>query len=234
MNIIKRIFKIGQAETHAALDKIEDPVKMTEQGIRDLKQDLRKAIEALAQVKAMEIKATKEYQSLSEKASNYQAKAEQLLVNADQGKLDKEEAERIAMQAIQRKEQLEGQARKALEQKNQFNQSLVSLSSKVDELKAAIEHWEIEYKELKAKAHVSKATKQVNRQLSGIDSSSTSAMLERMREKVSSDEAVAASYAEISGLNTSLDDKINSHLTADKEVALQSSLAEMKEKLGIK
>ena len=34
MNIFKRIFRIGQAEIHAVVDKMEDPIKMTEQGIR--------------------------------------------------------------------------------------------------------------------------------------------------------------------------------------------------------
>jgi phage shock protein A len=36
--LFKRIFRVAQAEAHAAVDKLEDPVKMTEQGIRELKQ----------------------------------------------------------------------------------------------------------------------------------------------------------------------------------------------------
>lgn len=234
MNIIKRIFKIGQAETHAVLDKIEDPVKMTEQGIRDLKVDLRKALEALAQVKAMEIRAEKEYQELTHKGLNYQQKTEQLLLQAKEGKVDQSQADNLAMQAMQRKEQLDQQASRALQQKNQFHQSLLGLQKKVEELKNTIEEWELEYKELKAKSQVSKATKKVNKQLTTIDSSSTNAMLERMREKVNTEEALAASYAEISGLQHSLDDKIDAQLAEDKELELQHSLAEMKEKLGIK
>ena len=34
MSIFRRIFKMAQAESHAALDQFEDPIKMTEQGIR--------------------------------------------------------------------------------------------------------------------------------------------------------------------------------------------------------
>ena len=37
MNIFRRLFKIGQAEANSAIDGMEDPIKMTEQGIRDLK-----------------------------------------------------------------------------------------------------------------------------------------------------------------------------------------------------
>jgi len=43
MNIFKRLFKIGQAEAHSAVDKLEDPIKLTEQGIRDLKKTWRRA-----------------------------------------------------------------------------------------------------------------------------------------------------------------------------------------------
>ncbi len=52
MNIFKRLFKIGQSEANAAIDNMEDPIKLTEQGIRDLKDDLSKNLESLAQVKA--------------------------------------------------------------------------------------------------------------------------------------------------------------------------------------
>jgi phage shock protein A len=40
------MFKIGTAEAHSAIDKLEDPIKMTEQGIRDLKKDLDESLKA--------------------------------------------------------------------------------------------------------------------------------------------------------------------------------------------
>ena len=40
MSILKKVFKIGQAEAHSLLDQLENPIKLTEQGIRDLKNDL--------------------------------------------------------------------------------------------------------------------------------------------------------------------------------------------------
>jgi phage shock protein A len=41
MSVFKRLFRVSQAEAHAIVDKFEDPIKMTEQGIRDLKKDLQ-------------------------------------------------------------------------------------------------------------------------------------------------------------------------------------------------
>ena len=60
MGIFNRIFKLGQSEAHSAIDKFEDPIKMTEQGIRDLKKDMTEAMQALAQVKSMTIRARRE------------------------------------------------------------------------------------------------------------------------------------------------------------------------------
>ena len=57
MSVFKRIFKVTQSETHALVDKIEDPIKMTEQGIRDLKKDLQQAMTSLAEVKATAIRS---------------------------------------------------------------------------------------------------------------------------------------------------------------------------------
>ena len=56
MNIFKRIFRIGQAEIHSVVEKMEEPIKMTEQGIREMREDLNQALEAYAKVKAMAIR----------------------------------------------------------------------------------------------------------------------------------------------------------------------------------
>ena len=51
--LFSRIFQMGKSEAHSLVDKIEDPIKMTEQGIRDLKKDLTTAMQSLAQVKGI-------------------------------------------------------------------------------------------------------------------------------------------------------------------------------------
>ena len=61
--MFRRLFKIGEAEAHSAIDKLEDPIKLTEQGIRDLKKDLDNSLQALAEVKAMAIRAKNEVET---------------------------------------------------------------------------------------------------------------------------------------------------------------------------
>jgi phage shock protein A len=57
---IKRIFRIGKAEANNAVDKLERPITMTKQGIRDLKTDLDESLKALAQIKATAIRTRRE------------------------------------------------------------------------------------------------------------------------------------------------------------------------------
>ena len=51
--LFSRVFRLGKAEAHSIVDAMEDPIKMTEQGIRDLKKDLQESMQSLAQVKGV-------------------------------------------------------------------------------------------------------------------------------------------------------------------------------------
>lgn len=100
MNIFKRLFKIGEAEANSALDKMEDPIKLTEQGIRDLKLDLDKNLEALARVKALAIRAKNDQEEFLDKKEDYHQKAVLILKKGQRGEMDAAEADRLAKEAL--------------------------------------------------------------------------------------------------------------------------------------
>jgi len=233
MNIFSRIFKIFQSESHAAIDQLEDPIKMTEQGIRDLKEDLDAALKALAEVKAMAIRAKRETQSYKKNMTDYESKAISLLNRAQKGQLDAAEADRLAESALQKKEESSQQYQRALADQKRFDNSITKLDGSIKKIKSNISTWENELKTLKARAKVSKATKNVNKQLAEIDSSSTISLLERMKEKVEKDEALSEAYAEIANENKSLDDEIDSAL-GGSETTASDALAALKAKLNTK
>ena len=104
MSIFNRLFTMGQAETHAVLDKLEDPIKMAEQGVRDLRKDLSASLESLAQVKSQAIRTKKEAAREKEIAADYEQKAMMLLRKAQEGNIDMAEAERLAQESLSRKE----------------------------------------------------------------------------------------------------------------------------------
>ena len=71
MGIFSRLFKIGQAEAHNVIDKLEDPIKLTEQGIRDLKKNLDQSLQAFAEVKALAIRSKREINEYVNQSQNY-------------------------------------------------------------------------------------------------------------------------------------------------------------------
>ena len=231
MGIFSRLFKIGKAEANAAVDKLEDPIKMTDQGIRDLKQDLDKSVRALAEVKAMCIRAKNEVDAAKQSAADYENKAMLLLKRAESGAMDNAEADRLATLALQKKSETLQNIPALQSTYEKYNAQVNKLEDAIKRLKTNIAKWENEAKMLKARAKVSEATSNVNKQLAGIDSSDTVSMLEKMKEKVDQQEALAESYLEIADSNRTSDAEIDSALeTASLDAA--SDLAALKAKMA--
>jgi len=108
---------------------------------------------------------------------------------------------------------------------------VAKLDHTIDRLRANISKWENEAKTLRARAKVSQATKTVNKQLANIDADGTVAMLERMKDKVEQDEALAESYADIAFENQSIDEEIDSVLE-ESSGGGSEALAALKAKLS--
>lgn len=232
MNILKRLMKIGQAEAHNAIDNAEDPIVMSEQAIRDLRGDLDKSLEALAQVKAMSIRARNEAETYTNTADDYAQKAMLLLVKGQSGDMPVADADRLAKEALIKKAEAEGQVQRSLGEKVKFEASVAQMEANVATIKQTISKWENELRTLRARVKVADATKDLNKQLSQMDSSGTVSTLERMKEKVVQKEALAEAYGEMAGTAKSIDGEI------DKAIDLRGAkadveLAKLKEKLGI-
>jgi len=231
MNFFKRLFKMGQAEANSALDNMEDPIKLTEQGIRDMKVDLEKSLEALAQVKALAIRSKNEGEEFLSKVENYQEKAMLLLTKAKNGNLEISEAERLAKEALIKKEESSLHAENSKQESVKLEGSVAQLEKNVAEIKKNISRWENELKTLKARVKVSNATQKLNKQMADIDASSTVSMLERMKDKVNQEEALAEAYGEIANANKSVDDEIDKAIDITKDTA-ENELTKLKEQMG--
>lgn len=232
MRFLKRLLKIGQAEVHHTIDNMEDPIKMTEQGIRDMKDDLDKALEALAQVKAMSIRAKNEIEEYGGKAEDYNEKAMLILKKAQKGGLDVTEGDRLATEALVKKEEALTQQRSATVDKEKFDQSVLQMEANVQTIKQNVSKWENELKILRSRVKVADATKSLNKQMAKIDSNGTIALLERMKDKVNQEEALAEAYGEIANSSKSIDDEIDRVIDVKKTKA-SSELEKLKEQLGI-
>ncbi len=232
MNFFKRLFKIGEAEANAAIDNMEDPIKMTEQGIRDMKNDLEKSIEALAQVKAMAIRTKNDTEEAAAKADDYQQKAMLILKKAHNGTLDTAEADRLAKEALIKKEAAAQQVESRKQETEKYERTVSQLEKNVHDIKQNISRWENELKTLKARVKVASATKNVSKQMAAIDSASTVAMLERMKEKVQQEEAIAEAYGDIANASQSIDSQLDEAINAT-ETSAEEELSALKKQLGL-
>ncbi|NOQ28052.1 MAG: PspA/IM30 family protein [Bacteroidales bacterium] len=232
MGVFNRLFKIGQAEAHNIVDKLEDPIKLTEQGIRDLKKNLDESLQAFAEVKALAIRSKREINEYTNQAQNYEQKAMLILKKAQDGGIDASEADRLAGEALARKTDADNNSERTKADLQKLETNVKQLDSSIKGLKSKITHYENELKTLKARAKVSEATKKINKSMSGIDSGSTISMLEKMKDKVARDEELAEAYGEMSNENKSLDDELDSVLN-ESDVKASDALEEMKRKMNI-
>ena len=74
--------------------------------------------------------------------------------------------------------------------------------------------------------------KNLNKQMASIDSSSTVNMLEKMKEKVSQEEALADAYGDIASESKSIDDEIDKALDG-KTASAESDLDALKKQMGL-
>jgi len=233
MSIFNRLFKIGQSEAHAVVDKIEDPIKMTEQGIRDLKKDFQTSMVSLAEVKGISIRVRKDSESKKKLAADYERKAMLLLQKMQGGTLDPQEAERLATEALSTKEQQTNEAVRLAQEAERNEQMANKLEANINKLKSTISTYQNDLVTLKARARTAESTKKINKQLAQVDSSGTIVMLEKMKTKVEEDESLAQAYGEIASADQSIDDEISAALESGQRQAASDSLLELKKKMGI-
>jgi len=233
MSIFKRLFKVGQAEAHAIVDKLEDPIRLTEQGIRDLKRDLQAAMTSLAEVKSIGIRTRKDSDNKKKLAADYERKAMLLLQKMQSGSLDAAEAERLAGEALGQKETLSNEAIRLSQEAERHEQMAGNLQANVNKIKSTITTYENDLVTLKARARTAASSRKINEQLSKVDSSGTIAMLEKMKAKVEEDESLALAYGDIASADKSVDDEITAALGGSQPAAASDHLLELKKKMGI-
>ena len=231
--IFQRLFKTGEAEAHSLIDKFEDPIKMSEQAVRDLKKDLQESIKSLAEVKALAVRMDKEAEEQKSLAADYERKAMLLLQRAQGGEMDTAEAERLATEALRRKEETTGRAVESTQQAQQQQQMVAQLQNNVNDLKSKIGSYENDLVTLKARTKTANATRKINQHLANVDSKGTVALLERMKEKASEQEALAQAYGEMADASVSVDDEINKVLAGSSSAKAEDSLAALKAKMGM-
>jgi len=228
MNFFTRLFKIGQAETNSILNHLEEPISLTEESINDLKAELKKSLEVIAEIKALSIHAKNEAEKFENKSTDYERKAIFILQKGQQKALSLLEADKLATEALQKKATQLELSKQAEENHKNFENKITQLSKNITTLKSTISKWENELNILRARIKIGTATKNLNKQLSLLDSNSTITLLNEMREKIIQEEALAKSYQEIAEVNSPI--SLDSNLKAGD---IQEDLNTLKQRISI-
>ena len=187
---------------------------------------------SLAEVKGQAIRLKKQAEDNANAAADYEKKAMLLLQRAQSGDVEPAEAERLATEALTRKDDTATRAAQLAKDAQQQETMANNLQTQVDRLKSTIASHENDLITLRARARTAAATKKINKQLAKVDSSGTLAMLERMKERVDQDESLAEAYGDIAGQATSTDDEIDRAI-ASGGGSSDERLAALKAKMGI-
>ncbi len=231
--IFNRLFKAGEAEAHSLVDKLEDPIKMSEQAVRDLRKDLQESLRSLGEVKSLAIRMAKEAEDAKRLAGDYERKAMLLLQRGQAGEVEASEAERLALEALSRKEEAAARALQATQQAQSQQKMVETLQNNVNQLKSKVASYDNDLVMLKARARTANATRKINQRLSNVDTNGTVALLERMKEKVSEEEALSEAYGEMADASSSVDQEIDKALASGSTSKSEDSLAQLKSKMGI-
>ncbi|OEF99316.1 phage shock protein A [Vulcanibacillus modesticaldus] len=221
MSLFKRLSDLTKASLNELLDKAEDPIKMLNQYLRELEQDIAEAEVAVAKQIAIEKKFKQQLEEAQEMV---------------------EKREQQAMKALEAgNEEL---ARKALidkkvhqEKVDDFKVQYENAKSNADQLRKQLREMKDEFENMKnkkatlvARAEAAKAQKKINKTMSNFGTDNAAKGFERMSEKVLELEAEAEASMELKKMNSTLDDE----LAALEDSSVEDELAKLKEKLGKK
>jgi phage shock protein A len=166
--MLKRIFKIGQSEISALLDKIENPIKISEQSIKDLKVIFNKNLESLAKVKAVSIKLERQIKN--------------------QGIIITQKTDTVRTESAKI-------TKKVLSEELEKNENyVIKVEAAIQKVQNEITKWESKLIRLKSRYESVKALKRINKEQAKIDINGILATLERAEDKISEEECLSKAY----------------------------------------
>lgn len=208
MSIFKRLRDLTLSNVYALIEKAEDPIKMTDQYLRDMQQDLEEAEKAVAAQIALEKKFKQLYE---EQDALVKRRDEQAHMAAQAKNVD------LARRALEEKKSAE---QKTAEYKASYDQNKMAadnLRVKLDEMRKQISELKDKRETLVARANAAKAQKNINKTMSGFGNDTAKSGLKRMEEKVMQMEAEAEASGEVYKKEASLDEEF-AKLGKDKQV----------------
>ena len=222
MGLFERIFRIGKSEANAVVDKLEDPIKMADQVLRELKDNYQQAIVGESEVKAAALQHRAEEQKARAKADEWEKKANDLLDLVEEGKLDAEKGNSLASTAAESHDQAAKQANEYAAMAQKEEQALAVMETAIQQLKDKIAEAENRTNLLKSRAKTADVSEKINKTLSSVDTDGLMGTLDRMDAKVTAQEFRSQAYAEVRDTTLSSEQEINKILGTSSSSVLDA------------
>lgn len=214
MGIMDRLSTLIRANVNDALDRAEDPVKMIDQILRDMQDNITEGRKQVAAMIAQEKELEGDLGTVRKLASEWQAKAQRAVAA---GRDD------LAREALRRKRDNDENAVVYEQQLATQQQTVAKLKQQLQQLEAKYQTTLSQRDALIARHRRAAAQQQVAASLSSYSPMDPTADLDRMERKIRGVEARAAATAEIA--DTSLDAQLRE---LDYDLDIETELAALK------
>ncbi|OXM16863.1 PspA/IM30 family protein [Paenibacillus herberti] len=215
MSLFKRLRDLTLSNVYALIDKAEDPVKMTDQYIRDMASDLEDAEKAVAAQIALEKKFKKLYE---EQEALVEKRLQQAHAAAEAGNVD------LARRALEEKKAAESKRDEYRVAYDTNKASADNLRDKLAQMQKQLTDLKNKRETLVARANAAKAQVQINKSMNGFGSDTAMAGLKRMEDKVLGLESQAEASNVMNDKGKSLDEEFE---TLGRDKAVEDELASL-------
>jgi len=190
MGLLDRLSRLLRANLNAFVSEAEDPIKILDQSVSDMQDDLVKLRQAVAMAIASQKRLENQANQAKEQTKNWFSRAELALKKGE---------EDLAREALSRKktfqetfESLTSQFQTQNGQVEKLKKSLLLLERKIAEARTKKDM-------LKARAQAAKAQQKIQSAVGDLGSRSAMAAFERMEDKVEALEASGQAAIELAG-----------------------------------
>ncbi|MFC5530059.1 PspA/IM30 family protein [Cohnella yongneupensis] len=221
MGVFQRMKDMTKASMHDWLDKLEDPIVMINQYIRDMEKEIHEAEVTVAKQMASERRMKQRLDESVRLSAEREGQAELALRGGN---------EELARKLLEDKVQFVRQAEELTSLHNQAYAQVTELTAQLHEMKE--EYYKLRNKrnELAARAQMAKARKQMAQvsALHTIESGNASRGFHRMEERIMQMEA----EAEVARIPSTPFTGAPAHLDPEKSYRVEQELEQLKSRLG--
>ncbi len=209
MSLLQRLFRIGVSNANAVVDKLEDQVKMADQIVRELSENLQEALNAEAQIKATALQTRANAQKEANLAAEWESKTNQLLDGIESGKIEAEKGNGLANEASKNYQMHNDASAKYAADAAKTETAIAALETKIKALRDAIVEAKHRTEMIKSNTKIADASLAINKALSNIDTDGLMSTLDRMEAKTTATQFLADAHADIASSTMSSEQEIN-------------------------